>query len=698
MSEFPTNSFDCWRHHYIQDEPVDTGGLPFSDEFLDQAFPAVISQEVVANHLPDKLSLGQVSPVHVRSYQIRLGKLAHDGEFQQTALWQDNYGNKFTNLSLKGNNFSRQEIIESWTAPSGYMLYGLMEDDALLRVLRSSRLLREAGVDTEWPVRIVEPKQLMFGSERVSQLEYKKRLVEQVLADAEDFEEASKIARAVTNMSFFVVTRAMKIADRPADFLEDDTAEAVQKRLNRVFSIYNQTNQADSDYRILNPDSIDDRSYYAEQLLPKLLARNLAKLHNAGLAHCFPVLGNVSALGGLVDLDSVIGESLELDDAPVGFSEWRRDIQQLFEDGRSLNTVLLHLENLELLRAVKSTVRIFFDEYIASRGWDLQNNPKEVLQMGGAFSMRELGDDFYLQASQQLIGDLHPPAEALYEMRRVSKELGQHYFYVCVEGLIGCLDRKIREFGLNNLSQDEKEFSEQFDKFMPEAYDYADWVHSEEFIREFENKLAQLTQKGKLHEWVEAYRLDQETAPLVARACVTQKVSGNIFYKEGRHYTKHYNVTVSLAASRYFSRLYARLTTATPPEFAGLIASGSPQALFNGNFITISQRLPAEKLVEVALSAGIVVEIGSEIDENHLQPIGPADIGGTTYLPTCAFTDGEYERAYRDDKYELNITYLKLEDASYCAWLVGPMDNLRLYVTGPVELLATLGKKPPSQS
>ena len=86
---------------------------------------------------------------------------------------------------------------------------------------------------------------------------------------------------------------------------------------------------------------MNDAAQYFSEILPKLIGLNLARMHGiktedssepAGLAHHFLHLGNVTALGGIVDLDSVKGRALDLDDEPPGYAAIARDLVFILDD------------------------------------------------------------------------------------------------------------------------------------------------------------------------------------------------------------------------------------------------------------------------------------------------------------------------------------------------------------------------------
>ncbi len=311
-----------------------TSGLPVG--IFTQGIPGEVD-EAAATLLPEAVyPIDQISGLHARSYEL--------GDAQRvTAVWQDRHGNRFTSLSYKGCNFKAPGIMRSLTAPSGFIPHGLQEDDALLRIVKSSRILREGGIPTEWIVAITEPSKLPYEGELVDQREYKRRFTEKILGSWA-FEEAAEVATAIEPMTFYVTTRCMEINDRPFDFLEDSSPEDVQLRLHKIFTVYNLTHRKDPEFVELDAGNEAHCQYYFTTLLPILQGRNLARLHNIGLVHKFPVPGNVTALGGIIDLDSIHGEPLGIGDPAIVFQDIAQDMAMVFEKSdRSYIAILRHM-------------------------------------------------------------------------------------------------------------------------------------------------------------------------------------------------------------------------------------------------------------------------------------------------------------------------------------------------------------------
>ncbi len=331
MDRLPTTNVPGWLHPSLQGEVISGVDVPPHSFLTDTHTPVVISAEHALIHESSGIELTRVSRGHGRSFELGPNSDRTANRLGRVALWHDEFDNPYTSYSLKGNNFTYSTIMESVTAPSGYIPMGLLESDALLRVVRSSRLLREAGVSTEWINRVFEPQELLYKGEPVSQEEYKRRLLLDT-ANERGIEEMAKIAAAIEPMTFFITGRSMEINDRLADF-SHDTPEQARKRLQRIFAVYNATHTEDDDFKHLQPARQEDRHRFFKKVFPRLLGENIAKLHNADLVHSFPTLSNVTILGGVIDLDSIKGVPLAMDDAPITAGDRANDIATITDYG-----------------------------------------------------------------------------------------------------------------------------------------------------------------------------------------------------------------------------------------------------------------------------------------------------------------------------------------------------------------------------
>ena len=352
-----TTPVDVIVHHDVQGSPLDREGFPF--DLSHTSIPGIVF-ETSANH---PIPLSQISPLHARSYEIGNGE-------RPIALWKDRYRNPYASVTLKGNNFTKAEVVPSATAPSGFIPYGLQEGDALYRVALASQYLRRHNIPTEWIVGFFEPTEMPFnGSEhdRLTQDDYKRKLVEVAIRGLGD-EKAATVRRAIMPMKFYITARAMEIGDRPWDFSTDETANDVKKRLHRIFRVYNLTHKTDPEFHALDANRVDDMIYYFSSLLPQLRGTHLARLHQIGIAHRFPVYGNTTALGGVIDLDSAHGEPLGIGDPPIDDSDIFNDIVHALDPGYELS-VLLHLQTLfpdeiNVAELYERSVQEFIDSYL----------------------------------------------------------------------------------------------------------------------------------------------------------------------------------------------------------------------------------------------------------------------------------------------------------------------------------------------
>jgi len=361
MIERYTTDVVGWAHGNIQDEKIESAVLPLGFRIDPDAIPAAISKEAAQTLSPSQHELFQVSPHHGRSYEVG-PNVDTRSKMSRLAIWQDQYNNNYTSVSLKGNNFSTHRIMESATAPSGYIPMGLQESDSLYRIVKASRLLRERGIPTEWIHGVYEPQQLVFNDELVSQAAYKKRLLDHTMHQF-GLEEAVKVAQAIEPMTFFVTERSMMINDRLTDLIHD-TPEQARQRLRHVFHIGNKLFENNDDFKKLLPSRPQDRDHFFGAVYPTLLGRSMAALHDSGLVHTFPTLSNTTLLGGIIDLDSVKGAPLEIGDKDVTASDLLDDLTTITNYQYREDTLRNHYKELERLSVIRSFGVYAYAEYM----------------------------------------------------------------------------------------------------------------------------------------------------------------------------------------------------------------------------------------------------------------------------------------------------------------------------------------------
>lgn len=305
----------------------------------------------------DHYTLEQPSPEHLRSFALRGPGLPH--------LWHDEFGNEYRALTLKGNNFSHSQLIQSATAEGRYIAYGLQESAVIERVLRVSRLLREAGVATEYIVGLAEPTGFQLRDngvalrhEPVDVIEYKQVLADKLWAELpkerQTLEEYTEIFTKLQRSTYYVSMRATDTEYR----FHDVTRYQHQRQ-----QLYQQVNASYGTHYDVENDN-DWPLYIKEQYLPRL-ATNLGRLHALGLAHRFPNSMNISALGAIVDLDSVHGEPLGFGDDPITPADIARDIFTAVEERLGSP---LDFSQLTLPEMLPDFLPLYFDAYAQALG------------------------------------------------------------------------------------------------------------------------------------------------------------------------------------------------------------------------------------------------------------------------------------------------------------------------------------------
>lgn len=348
-----------------QDVVANPPSSPFKEGHLD-CF-SVVGRE---NLRPGKLSRNQeemklikISPEHGRSYEINFGKTG--GIF-----WKDEYDNLFYGVTTKGNNFTDPYVRRS---TSGYEVYGLQDSNTIARVLRVSQILRSRQIDTEFILRIVEPTKVPFNGRSAKLTTLKRKLIQQA-ADRGLPQERTR--QYIENTTFLIITRAMQVPERLRDLAEAPDKETLLEMTRRVFVFVNFSEEKkaekDPSYQPYHFDteSEEDLYKYFLEYLPGEIGTNYGRLHQLELVHEYANSGNISAAGGIHDLDSVWGETLGLGDQPV--SAQRLDdefaaVNYTYTVGEAVKNIFETL-NFDQREASLIFQRNLYSRYITERG------------------------------------------------------------------------------------------------------------------------------------------------------------------------------------------------------------------------------------------------------------------------------------------------------------------------------------------
>ena len=328
---------ESFRIDSVKDEllPSEFQGLPFSSEQIHELLencPAIlVSPQSPQDSLPFSSSEDESAP----SYQLQQPSPDHRRSFEiiptePGQTWKDEYGNTYGALTLKGNNFSNPSIVEHPTASEGFIAYGLQESSIIGRVMRASQLLRSRNITTEHTIGLAEPKQypwplidsLTDAYELIPLKEYKRRIItnywDSLPDDKRTPDELAELYRKFKDMTFYVSLRATDTAYRLNDMQNLTARQKVFEQINEQRLLPEGVDPLDA----TNPNDVDR---YLEHVFCPQAGRNYARLHT-DMAHGFAHGLNMSALGSIVDLDSVSGAPLGFDDKEITDTDRAKDI------------------------------------------------------------------------------------------------------------------------------------------------------------------------------------------------------------------------------------------------------------------------------------------------------------------------------------------------------------------------------------
>ncbi|MGZ6004635.1 MAG: hypothetical protein ACXWLH_00630 [Candidatus Saccharimonadales bacterium] len=393
-----TRNLECFPVDHVKDELVPVGSTDSVDAknliaSLTEVCPILIDedaeQDVLPFRLPDadghasEIVLKRPSPAHVRSFEVWTSS---------TEYITDEFGNHYHSLNLKGNNFSNPQTIETATAPDKIIAWGLQESNSIRRVLIASRMLRSLGVGTEFITGLAEPKTFpvpnkdaQIGGFRPNDLvAYKDRLVNNAWMSTIDEDKTTEkyveITKAFERKTYYISLRAMDTSIRLGDIHHvGDKGPAY----NHIFELINNLGIHPESGPLNNQTATRflELSRYMEGVVAPRLAKNLATMHAHGLAHRFPNAMNITALGSIVDLDSVHGEPLGLGDEPISSEDIAIDITQAMDSLTDYPEDLRSIFKNEAARVYIEFTNNYLDTFqttLESRGLNRQEIDKNM--------------------------------------------------------------------------------------------------------------------------------------------------------------------------------------------------------------------------------------------------------------------------------------------------------------------------------
>ncbi|OGI62941.1 hypothetical protein A2818_00250 [Candidatus Nomurabacteria bacterium RIFCSPHIGHO2_01_FULL_40_12] len=308
-------------------------GFPFKGEIDDMPTFSVVSSEA------KDTSLHLVKPTKVHGRDFEVANVIHSGEYS------DLYGA----VNIKGNNVQNVHLERNNSNTLGYRLIGMFFQDDEERVLKASDLLRRNGIETEKIEQVIEPAEVIVNGERISITELKKRIIDYAKQCVSvgviplsmsrysahpipfTLDEISLIEKDLELKRFLFLVRSFQVTERIMDLAQTKTKEEFEEMMSKVFKFINTREGLEAKregreaqyFDVQNPQDVDR---FFRDFLPSRCAKNLARIHNLGLAHHFPTVHNFSLVGSIYDLDTVTGKVLFDSDEPVGSSEIREDL------------------------------------------------------------------------------------------------------------------------------------------------------------------------------------------------------------------------------------------------------------------------------------------------------------------------------------------------------------------------------------
>lgn len=282
-----------------------------------------ISEESPTNNGEGRSNYTIVSPEH--------GRAIVDTRINNMVIWGgtksgDIYGAK----DWKGANMNHVRLMKDEYGTLGWRAEGLKDNVGITRLQKASQILRDNGLPTENPTKIVKLLQVvedgkiipiwLWKTETIKAFESSANIAEK-MNDPEmakrQRKEAETAKEYLLGTDFYIEERDLQTAERLRDLEITKDEESFKKVIGPVFEWLNTIINTKKTGLIANtpaPEKFsftpDDIKRYFGEWLPSQMGIYMARMHKLGLTHGFTHAQNWSVVGTLYDLDSVKGPQL----------------------------------------------------------------------------------------------------------------------------------------------------------------------------------------------------------------------------------------------------------------------------------------------------------------------------------------------------------------------------------------------------
>lgn len=351
-------------------EMQDTDCVPLhSSVFAD--LPAAVSPYSYDNTYP---TLVRPTGIHGRAFDM---VWTPHGVFYPQVIFGDTYGNTYASIGTKGNDFSNVKASVHSLEPSSVRVNGMQDASLVVRIGEASRILRAAGVDTEWLTYAVRPKHFPIDGRQYRLQDLRTELTHRIFHQTGDVSERTfdllTILNALPTLRFAVTVRALKTPYRLTDLnhMRGRGPEARALMTEVILPLHNFEEQRkarlDPSY---TPDiygsTPDEVRRYITEGLPRKIGINTAKVNRVGATHGYLHAGNISLLGGLYDLDTVAHPDISDEDAPQTERDFVKDVAKLLDKNSFDHSWFYRMER-ELFSEVRSDLST---EWNIDDDWD----------------------------------------------------------------------------------------------------------------------------------------------------------------------------------------------------------------------------------------------------------------------------------------------------------------------------------------
>ena len=359
-------------------EPLHTENVPAKEVYKDIKGRPFIDKNPNKAALAIEVARGR--PKEYERVSTKHGRSMTESASSKKSVWAGpERGDIYGASTVKGTAMYQKISIEVYKDEEGYVRFkanGLMEDKVVPRIKEISLYMRKNGLPTEM-IRSIKKLEFVYIKEdknwkKIPINEWKQKVLEEAKFRNEPNIDALK--NYLEKTDFIALERDVQVDERLVDLKDAILEGRLKNFLKPIFKWLNAATYGRDGgliYGTPSPGIFNltdtDIKRYIIDFLPTQMGLYLGRFHRLGLTHRYLHDQNWTAVGTVVDLDSVEGDSAVRHDHVNTDYDFAKDLEQTVNEVRSLADIFARHYNLDTEQLYKEILGKFVLNYFRER-------------------------------------------------------------------------------------------------------------------------------------------------------------------------------------------------------------------------------------------------------------------------------------------------------------------------------------------